>query len=362
MTRPVRACIDLPALRHNFERVRQCAPRSRVMAIVKAHAYGHGLLGVARALPDADAFGVVSMDEAIALREAGFDRRIVLLEGLYGPDESGLAGGYGVDIVIHHADQIGFLERARSVRPLDVWLKIDTGMHRLGFEPAVVPAVVERLRRIGRVAGIRFLSHFCCADEAHNDYTLQQYRRFLQTLEGLCGERSLANSAAVLAWPDTHLDWVRPGVMLYGSSPLPHKSAAELGLQPVMTLGTQLIAVAQRRQGDAVGYGAAWLCPETMNIGIAAVGYGDGYPRHAPSGTPVLVNGRRAALAGRVSMDMIGIDLRDHPQARVGDPVTLWGKGLPVDEIATAAGTISYELFCGVSSRVAFDYVEPDCL
>lgn len=358
MTRPVRARIDLPALQHNFERVRHYAPDSRIMAVVKAHAYGHGLVNAARALPGADAFGVVSMDEAISLREAGFDRRIVLLEGLYGADETGLAGGYRIDIVIHHAEQIGFLERARAGRPLDVWLKIDTGMHRLGFEPAVVPAVVERLRRIARVGDIRFLSHFCCADEVNAGHTRQQHRLFLQTLEGLAGERSLANSAAVLAWPDTHLDWVRPGVMLYGSSPLPHASAADLGLQPVMTLGTRLIAVTERRRGDPVGYGAAWECPEAMPIGIAAIGYGDGYPRHAPCGTPVLVNGRRAALAGRVSMDMIGIDLRAHPEARVGDPVTLWGEDLPVDEVAAAAGTISYELFCGVSSRVVFDYVE----
>ena len=358
MTRPVRARIDLPALQHNFERVTRHAPRSRVMAIVKAHAYGHGLLSAARALPGADAFGVVSMDEAISLREAGFDRRIVLLEGLYGPDEAGLAGGYRVDIVIHNAGQIDLLERARSGRPLDVWLKIDTGMHRLGFDPQVVPAVVERLRHNGRVARIRFLSHFCCADDTDNDYTLRQCRRFLQSIEGLAGERSLANSAAVLAWPDTHLEWVRPGIMLYGSSPLPHKSADELGLRPVMTLATQLTAVAQRRQGDPVGYGAAWVCPEAMPVGIAAIGYGDGYPRHAPSGTPVLVNGRRAALAGRVSMGMIGIDLRGHPGARVGDPVILWGEGLSVDEVAAAAGTISYELLCGVSSRVAFDYVE----
>jgi alanine racemase len=358
MTRPARARIDLQALQHNFERVRQCVRDSRIMAVVKAHAYGHGLINAACALPAADAFGVVTMDEAIALREAGFDRRIVLLEGLYAADEAGLAGGYRVDVVIHDAGQVDFLERAPSRRPLDVWLKIDTGMHRLGFEPAVVPAVVERLRRTGRVGDIRYLSHFCCADDVNADHTSRQRRLFLETLEGLPGERSLANSAAVLAWPDTHLDWVRPGVMLYGSSPLLHASAADLDLRPVMTLGTQLIAVAQRRPGDAVGYGAAWQCPEPMAVGIAAIGYGDGYPRHAPSGTPVLVNGRRAALAGRVSMDMIGIDLRGHPEARVGDPVTLWGEGLPVDEVAGAAGTISYELFCGVTSRVVFDYVE----
>jgi len=247
---------------------------------------GHGLVSAARALTGADAFGVVSMDEAISLREAGFDRRIVLLEGLFDADEIGLAEGYRVDVVVHHAGQIGFLEQVRPGRSLDVWLKIDTGMHRLGFEPVVVPAVVERLRRSAGVGDIRFLSHFCCADDESADHTPQQRRLFLQTLEGMKGERSLANSAAVLAWPDSHLDWVRPGVMLYGSSPLLHASADDLGLRPVMTLVTQLIAVTQRRQGDMVGYGATWKCPEAMPVGIAAVGYGDGYPRHAPSGTP----------------------------------------------------------------------------
>lgn len=358
MTRPARARIDLQALRHNFERVRQCAPHSRIMAVVKAHAYGHGLVNAARALPGADAFGIVTLDEAIALREAGFDRRIVMLEGLYAADEVGLAVRYHIDVVVHTTGQLDYFEAVQSGHPLDVWLKIDTGMHRLGFEPAVVPAIAERLRRSGRVREIRYLSHLCCADDRGADHTPRQLQRFLKSLEGVEGERSLANSAAVLGWPDTHLDWVRPGVMLYGSSPLLHVSAAELELQPVMTLGTQLIAVAQREAGEAVGYGATWQCPEPMPVGIAAIGYGDGYPRHAPSGTPVLVNGRRAALAGRVSMDMIGIDLRGHPEARVGDPVTLWGEGLPVDEVAAAAGTISYELFCSVTRRVNFEYVE----
>jgi alanine racemase len=358
MTRPARARIDLQALQHNFARVRQCAPHSRIMAVVKAHAYGHGLINAARALPGADAFGIVTLDEAIALREAGFDRRIVMLEGLYAADEAGLAVGYRIDVVVHNVEQIGFIESAPAGRPLDVWLKIDTGMHRLGFDPGAIPAVAERLRRTGRVRDIRYLSHFCCADDVTADHTPHQRRLFLESLEGVDGERSLANSAAVLGWPDSHLDWVRPGVMLYGSSPLQHVAAADLDLRPVMTLVTRLIAVTQRQAGDAVGYGAAWRCPEPMPVGIAAIGYGDGYPRHAPSGTPVLVNGRRAALAGRVSMDMVGIDLRGHPEARVGDPVTLWGEGLPVDEIAAAAGTISYELFCGVTSRVDFDYVE----
>jgi len=358
MTRPARARIDLQALQHNFERVRQCAPHSRIMAVLKSHAYGHGLINAARALPGADAFGIVTLDEAIALREAGFDRRIVMLEGLYAADETGLAVGYRIDVVVHAIEQLGFIEAAPAGRSLDVWLKIDTGMHRLGFDPVVVPAVVERLRRSGRVREIRYLSHLCCADDTSADHTPRQQRVFLEALRGLEGERSLANSAAVLGWPDTHLDWVRPGVMLYGSSPLLNVSADELDLRPVMTLGTRLIAVAHRGEGDAVGYGAAWRCPEPMTVGVAAIGYGDGYPRHAPSGTPVLVNGRRAALAGRVSMDMIGIDLRGHPEARVGDPVILWGEGLPVDDVAAAAGTISYELFCSVTSRVDFDFVE----
>jgi alanine racemase len=358
MTRPARARIDLQALQHNFERVRQCAPHSRIMAVLKSHAYGHGLINAARALPGADAFGIVTLDEAIALREAGFDRRIVMLEGLYGADESGLAVGYRIDVVVHSIEQLGFIEAAPAGCPLDVWLKIDTGMHRLGFDPAGVPAITERLRRSGRVREIRYLSHLCCADDMSADQTPCQQRVFLEALRGLQGERSLANSAAVLGWPDTHLDWVRPGVMLYGSSPLLNVSAEELDLRPVMTLGTRLIAVAHRGKGDAVGYGAAWRCPEPMTVGVAAIGYGDGYPRHAPSGTPVLVNGRRAALAGRVSMDMIGIDLRGHPEARIGDPVILWGEGLPVDEVAAAAGTISYELFCSVTSRVDFDFVE----
>ena len=358
MTRPARARVDLQALRHNFERVRQCAPHSRIMAVVKAHAYGHGLVNTARVLPGADAFGIVTLDEALALREAGFDRRIVMLEGLYAADEIGLALNNHIDVVVHTTEQLGFIEAVPSGHLLNVWLKIDTGMHRLGFDPAVVPAIAERLRRCGRVREIRYLSHLCCADDLSADQTLRQHRLFLESLEGTEGERSLANSAAVLGWPDTHLDWVRPGVMLFGSSPLLHTTATELDLRPVMTLGTQLIAVAQREAGEAVGYGATWRCPEPMTVGIAAIGYGDGYPRHAPSGTPVLVNGRRAALAGRVSMDMIGIDLRGHPEAKIGDPVTLWGEGLPVDEIATAAGTISYELFCSVTRRVNFDYVE----
>jgi alanine racemase len=356
MTRPARAHINLQALQHNFSRVQQAAPRSKIMAIIKANAYGHGMVRVAQSLPDADAFGVACLDEAINLREAGFDRRIVLLEGLFTAEDVGLVNGYQLDVVIHHKSQLALLEQGSLLRPLDVWVKLDTGMHRLGFAKDRVDEVTARLRKIPRVGAIRYMSHFPCADDLDNHSTATQRQTFLDALAASPAEQTLANSAAILGWPDTHLDWVRPGIMLYGGSPLAGRTAASLGLQPAMTLSTRLIAVNERRAGDAIGYGADWVCPTDRLVGVAAIGYADGYPRHAPNGTPVLVNGKRANLAGRVSMDMICIDLADHPQASVGDEVVLWGEGLPVDEVATAAGTISYELLCGVGLRVQFDY------
>ncbi len=356
MTRPARARIDLAALQHNFQCVRQAAPASRVMAIIKANGYGHGLVDVAQALAAADAFGVATLDEAISLREAGFDRPVVLLEGFFTADDFPLVSGYRLDVVLHHSSQIDVLEQAAPGRALDVWLKIDTGMNRLGFAPSDVSTTLDRLARLGCIGSLRLMSHLACADDPDNDYTPLQLERFTEVTQGLQGERSLANSAALLAWPDTRMDWVRPGIMLYGGSPLLNTTAAELGLRPVMTLGTRLIAVNRRQAGDAVGYGGDWVCPESMHVGVAAIGYGDGYPRHAPSGMPVLVNGKRASIIGRVSMDMVCIDLRSQPDACCGDEVVLWGDGLPVDEVAIRAGTISYELLCSVNNRVRFDY------
>jgi len=356
MTRPARARIDLQALQHNLGRARQAAPRSRVVAIIKANAYGHGLTPAAQALREADAFGVACLEEAVALREAGFDQRIVLLEGLFSADDIGLINGYRLDTVVHHPAQLDLLQDARLTRPLDVWLKIDSGMHRLGFAPGEAAAASARIAAVPQVATLRYMTHFACADEPDNERTPQQARVFSESLQSLAGERSLANSAAILGWPETHAEWVRPGIMLYGGSPLAGHTAEQLDLQPVMTLGTRLIAVSRHRRGEAIGYGGTWVCPEDMPVGVAAIGYGDGYPRHAPNGMPVLVNGARAALAGRVSMDMICIDLRAHPDAQVGDEVILWGRDLPVDEIAALAGTISYELLCGVSRRVHFEY------
>jgi alanine racemase len=291
MTRPAVARINLAALQHNFTRVQQSAPDSKVMAVIKANAYGHGLVPIAQSLADADAFGVACLNEAISLREAGFSQRIVLLEGLFDEDDLALIHGYQLDVVIHHLSQVEILEQGQLAQPVDVWLKIDTGMNRLGFSQDQVATVVERLQRLPQLGSLSYISHFACADEQDNPVTQTQLDRFGESCANLTGERSLANSAAVLAWPASHGDWVRPGIMLYGASPLSGETAQDLGLQAVMTLATRLIAVNPHNKGDAVGYGGDWVCPEDMQVGVAAMGYGDGYPRHAPIGTPLLVNG-----------------------------------------------------------------------
>lgn len=310
---------------------------------------------MARALEAADAFAVACIEEAIALREAGVRKPILLLEGCFEAAELPLCSRLGFAIGVHDPSQVDMLEQARLERPLRVWLKIDTGMHRLGIAPEQAPAVWRRLRDCPTVApAIQLMSHLARSDERDCDYTLKQQRLFAEISRLIPGERSLANSAAVLAWPQTHYEWVRPGLMLYGASPFADTLANMEGLQPVMTLATRLIAVKRVRRGEPVGYGGAWACPEDMDVGVAAIGYADGYPRHAPPGAPVLVNGRRAALAGRVSMDMLGIDLRGHPEAKVGDPVILWGQGLPIEQVAQAAGTIPYTLMCGITARVYF--------
>ncbi|MDE2088464.1 MAG: alanine racemase [Gammaproteobacteria bacterium] len=347
------AIIDLQALRHNLQRVRRAAPASKVMAVVKADGYGHGLVRVARQL-DADAYAVACLDEALALREAGIQRPIVLLEGFSEPQELEPIRRYSLDAVVHHRAQLDILEHA-GASPIKVWLKIDSGMHRLGFPPEEVPDAWRRANACAAAAKpLRFMTHLANADARGDARTARQLEVFHQALGGRAGERSIANSAAILAWPQSHVEWVRPGLMLYGASPFIGGRAEQEGLQPVMTLGTRLIAVNAVKKGEAVGYGGTWVCPRDMRIGVAAIGYGDGYPRHAANGTPVLVNGRRTALVGRVSMDMVCVDLSEQPEARIGDPVVLWGKELPVEEVAQHAATIPYELLCGVTRRVAF--------
>lgn len=354
MSRPACAIIDTAALRANLQRVSACAPTQRIMAVIKANAYGHGAIQVAKVLePQVDAFAVACIEEALPLREAGITVPIVLLEGFFHVDELPLIAAHQLQIVVHNATQLEHLFNIQLAKPIQVWLKVDTGMHRLGFAPHEVEAIYGRLQQCPQInPPIRLLSHLACADDRQDQTTLAQTQRFMTLVNALKVEASFANSAGILAWPQTHVDWVRPGIMLYGVSPFTDTTAAAEGLQPVMQLQSVLTNVNYCQPGETVGYGGTWRCPENMPIGVVAIGYADGYPRHAPSGTPVLVNGKRVPLIGRVSMDMITVDLRTQPHAQVGDPVILWGNNLPIEEIAHSAGTIAYELLCNVSKRI----------
>jgi alanine racemase len=360
MARPTSATIHTNALRHNLSQVRGRAPNSRVMAVVKADGYGHGLERVARALSGADAFGVAALSDAERLRAAGLSQPVVLLSGFNDADDLPQLRRLNVETVVHHATQLEMLEQAASGSPIHCWLKVDTGMHRLGFAPADVREAYARLRSMPAVDDdIVLMNHFASSDEfigsaSNGAQTREQLRVFAQATAGLEGARSLANSAAVLGWPDAHFDWVRPGGALYGISVVEGTSGADFGLRPAMTLATRLIAVNRVARGERIGYSATWQCPEDMPVGVAAIGYGDGYPRHVPAGTPVLVNGKAAPIIGRVSMDLMTIDLRTQPGAKPGDPVVLWGEHLPVETIAAAAGTIGYEPVCSITRRVRF--------
>jgi alanine racemase len=355
VTRPARVVVDLEAARANLDRVRQAAPGRRVMAIIKADAYGHGLVPMAQALTSAEAFGVACLEEAVVLHDAGIRHPIVLLEGPFSSQELHDIRRLDLDTVIHDQEQVRMLDALPDGRPLRLWIKLDTGMHRLGFPAEGFRALLRHLALHRAVARpLRIMSHLASAHEPDHASVAVQLGVFNAVTQGIAGERSMANSAALLAWPETQLDWVRPGLMLYGVSPFAGRTAGDLGLQPVMSLVSGLIAVRRVAAGESVGYGGSWRCPEDMPVGVVAIGYGDGYPRHAASGTPVLVAGRRAALIGKASMDMLTVDLRPCPEARVGDPVVLWGPGLPVEEVARCADTIPYELLCAVRGRVRF--------
>lgn len=355
MSRATTATIHIDALRHNLAQVRLLAPRSKVMAVVKADGYGHGLERVARALAGADAFGVAALSDAERLRAAGLSQRIVLLSGFDEASDLPQLRRLGVDTVVHHEAQLAMLEADREPEPIRVWLKLDTGMHRLGFALALADRVHARLRALANVDDeITLMTHFASSDEFGGAQTLSQLSEFGNATAVLTGDASLANSAAVLGWPDAHRDWVRAGGALYGLSVVEGSSGSDFGLKPAMTLSTRLIAINRVAKGERIGYSATWECPEDMDVGVAAIGYGDGYPRRAPAGTPVLVNGVRVAVIGRVSMDLMTLDLRGLPQARVGDTVMLWGPELPVEQVAAAAETISYELTCSITRRVRF--------
>lgn len=352
MSRDTLARIDVDALRHNLAVVRRLAPGCRVVSVVKADAYGHGTDFVLPGLEDSDLLAVATVDELQDLRNRGWGGRLLLLEGFCGAEEYDAVSRTGAEYVVHHDSQLELLESHGGHRDRPAWLKIDTGMHRLGFPPERLHEVARRLEALAGGTPPVLMTHFACADEVGHPLTPRQLERFDAATGGLANAVSLANSAALLQVPESRRDYVRPGIMLYGLSPLPHAVGEAHGLHPVMTLSCRLLAVNEVAAGETVGYGGRFRCPENLRIGVAGIGYGDGYPRAAPDGTPVLVNGRRAALAGRVSMDLITIDLRGHDDARVGDEVVLWGAGLPVEEVARAAGMIPYELVCGITGRV----------
>ena len=362
MTRATRATINLDALRHNLSVAKQAAPKSQHLAVIKANAYGHGIVPVAKALTEADALAVACVDEAVQLRDAGITKTIVILEGFINLHELEVCHRYQLCPVIHQTEQIALLE-TECGDPLAVWFKVDTGMHRLGFS---TEQVGQAWRRLSECRGVDYvnsvlMSHLANADDLTDTKTEQHYEIFSQLNHQLKTQTgtpitSLANSGGLLGWPLTHMDWVRPGIMLYGISPFQNKTGADNDLRAVMTMKSRLIAINQHKCGDTIGYGGSWTCPEDMAVGVVAIGYGDGYPRHAKSGTPVLINGQRATLVGRVSMDMITLDLRDIQNVALGDEVILWGEGLAAEEVAKYSDTIAYDLLCGVNPRVSVSY------
>ncbi|CBL45985.1 Alanine racemase, catabolic [gamma proteobacterium HdN1] len=361
MSRSTRAVVDISALRHNYQRLRTLAQGRRVMALMKADAYGHGALGIASALPDADAFGVAYLGEAVQLREAGVRAPIVLLEGAMAIDELAYAAALDLAVVIHQHEQLQWLKNSSLSRPLTIWLKVDTGMHRLGIAPSEAASVLAELECLQRapdpkVREVVVMSHLACADLPDHPMTAQQLKAFQEVTRGVGGQRSIANSAGLLLGDDFGFDWVRPGIMLYGGSPRNDRSAEQLGLRAVMKLVAPIIAIRTVAAGESVGYGASWVAERDTRVGIVAVGYGDGYPRHVRAGACVLLHGCECLLLGRVSMDMLAIDL-SAVNAQLGDEVELWGPSLPVERVANWAGTINYELFCQITGRVRREYL-----
>ncbi len=355
MPRPLLATIDISALAHNLAVARRRAPQAKAWAVVKANAYGHGLARGMRGFADADGLALIETEGAVQLRELGWQKPILLLEGVFEPADMAVAAHHRLEIAIHCDEQIAMLEQARLPAPLDVHLKLNSGMNRLGFRPQAFRDAYARLRAIAAVRTIGMLTHFANAEDAGNAAMplAEQVARFRAATEGLAGPRSLSNSAGVLLHPEVQAqaDWVRPGIMLYGATP-GGGSAQDFQLKPAMSLTSRIIGVQHIAAGETVGYGSRFAANGPMTVGVVACGYADGYPRHAPSGTPVLVDGVRTRLLGTVSMDMISVDLTGVPGAGIGSAVTLWGEGLPIDEVANAAGTVGYELMCALAPRV----------
>ncbi|WP_286264366.1 alanine racemase [Thalassotalea atypica] len=359
------AKIDLLALKNNLQAIKDKASNSKILAVLKANAYGHGLERIAKALCEEstfkDAFGVARIDEALALRNAGIVNPIVLLEGFFSAEDLAVISVNNLETVVHNQQQLDAILQAQIDKPLKVWLKVDTGMHRLGVSPEQFDGIYQQLVASQNVhVDIILMSHLSCADDTSSSRTTDQADLFERLTSDKHCQRSLANSAGICAWPETHYQWIRPGLMLYGVSPMEPElsvNAQALDIEPVMTLQASLIAKRKIAMGEAVGYGATWVADKETHIGVVAIGYGDGYPRHASNGTPVLLNGRIVPLVGRVSMDMITVDLGAESDDNIGDIATLWGHGLPVESVAQFATTIPYELLCNITRRVRIDVV-----
>ncbi|HSD68171.1 MAG TPA: alanine racemase [Woeseiaceae bacterium] len=359
-----RVRIRLGALQHNFSLLKEAAGGARICSVIKANAFGHGLLTVARGLPQSDSFAVARLSEARVLRDNDIDKPVVLLAGVMNADDLKEALRLDCELVVHNRQQLELLE-ALPAGAATVWLKVDTGMHRLGIDPTDAPAYLARLRACRAVRELRLMSHLANADNTSDPMTARQLACFRQVAADFPGDVSVANSAAILGWPEARAAlsaepsrvWVRPGIALYGISPFPNRCGNELGLQPVMEFESHLIAVKSVKEGAAVGYGGNWRAPRDTVVGIVSAGYGDGYPRFLPSGTPVLVNDRRVPLIGTISMDMLAVELGPDAEDQPGDTVLLWGARLPAEEVAACAGTIAYQLICGVTHRESSEVI-----
>ncbi len=355
--RPIQATINLQALKSNFTLVKKLANKSKVMAVLKANAYGHGLIEVANALEQTDGISVLDLDEAIKLREAGFNQTILLLEGFFEVNEVKVASKLGLNVTVHNQVQIDLIDQAKPINPIDIHLKINTGMNRLGFSPNEIDYLLESLNSNQYVGEITLMTHFSTADEKVG--INKQLNIFTKISNNYNYDSSVANSAALIKYPESRLDWVRPGIMLYGASPCEDISAESIGLKPVMNLMSQVIAIQHINIGDSVGYGSVFRAQKSMKVGVVACGYADGYPRHASTGTPVFIDNVFTTTIGRVSMDMLYVDITNIPNIDIGSSVELWGSHVPVDEIAKHSNTVGYELLCSISAskRVPLDYI-----
>ena len=355
MPRPIRASISLSAIRHNLEVARAHAPSAKIWAVTKANAYGHGIERVLPALDAAQGIALLDIDEAVRLRALGYRRPILLLEGFFTPADLDSIDELDLTVCVHCDEQIDMLAHRAGRQRLHVYLKMNSGMNRLGFRPEAYRAAHARLSALPLVADITHMTHLANAEDPAD--VNRALARFNAPIAGLPGERSVSNSAATLLHPVAHGDWIRPGILLYGASPVADKSAVTWGLEPAMTVSTEIIAVQNLAAGDAIGYGGRFVAQCRMRVGVVACGYADGYPRIAADGTPVIVQGTRVPLVGQVSMDMITVDLSATAVAHVGSPVELWGRQLTVDEVARNAGTVGYELLCALAPRVPVDVV-----